>query len=262
MDGIATNQRNAQFKLTMQKPLRLLIVEDEMIIAADISIQLAKLGYEVTGINTKAEDAISTVENNPPDIILMDISLGGRMNGIEAAEYILEYFKIPVIFLTSNTDDATFQKAVAAKPYAFISKPFQEKDLQRAIEITQKRIGEEQKNNPKKDKDFSMMDDRLFIKDKDQMVKLIFDSILFLQADRNYCKIITEEKNYFVSTPLRSFEEELPKKKFIRVHRSYIVNLDQIDAISEQREYLTIRNHIIPVSRRNKTELVKWLKLL
>ena len=246
----------------MQNPLNILIVEDEMIIAADISIQLAQLGYEVTGINTKAEDAISTIENNPPDIVLMDINLAGRMNGIQAAEYILEYFKIPVIFLTSSTDEATFQKAVAAKPYAFITKPFQEIDLQRAIELTQKRMEVEEKMNPKKEKDFSMMDDRLFIKEKDQMVKLIFDSILFLQADRNYCKIFAEEKDYFVSTPLRTFEAELPKKKFIRVHRSYIVNLDQIDAISEQREYVTIREHIIPVSRRNKEGLVKWLKLL
>lgn len=69
--------------------------------------------------------------------------------GIEAAEYILEYFKIPIIFLTSNTDDATFQKAVAAKPYAFITKPFQEKDLQRAIEMTQKRITQSAKKDSK-----------------------------------------------------------------------------------------------------------------
>jgi len=246
----------------MQNPLKILIVEDEMIIAADISIQLAKLGYEVTGINTKAEDAISIIENNPPDIVLMDIGLSGQMDGIQAAEYILKYFKIPVVFLTSNSDDATFQKVIVAQPYAYITKPFQEIDLQRAIELTQKRMVVEQKNNPKKEKNFSMMDDRLFIKDKDQMVKLIFDTILFLQADRNYCKIFTEKKDYFVSTPLRNFEEVLPKKKFIRVHRSYIVNLNQIDAISELREYVTIQNHIIPVSRRNRTELVKWLKLL
>ena len=241
---------------------KVLIVEDEMIIAADISIQLSKLGYEVTGINTKGEDAISTIENNPPDIVLMDIALAGRMNGIQAAEYILEHFQIPVIFLTSNADDATFQQVISAKPYAFITKPFQEQDLQRAIEITEKRMEAEQKANPKKQKDFSTMEDRMFIRDKDQMVKLIFESILFLQADRNYCKIFTEEKDYFLSTPLRSLEEELPKKKFIRVHRSYIVNLDQIDAISEFREYVTIKKHIIPVSRRNREELTKWLKLL
>lgn len=241
---------------------RILIVEDEMIIAADISIQLSKLGYEVTGINTNAEDTISIIENNPPDIILMDITLSGRMNGIEAAKYILEYFKIPVIFLTSNTDEATFQQAVSAKPYAYITKPFQEIDLKRGIEITLKRMEVEHQANPKKEKEFSTMDDRLFIKDKDQMVKLIFDTILFLQADRNYCKIFTEKKDYFLSTPLRSFEEELPRKKFIRTHRSYIVNLDKIDAISEFREYITIKKHVIPISRRNREAVVKWMKLI
>ena len=241
---------------------RILIVEDEMIIAADISIQLSQLGYEVTGINTNAKDAISTIENNPPDIILMDITLKGQMNGIQTAQYILEYFKIPVIFLTSNSDKATFQQAISAQPYAYITKPFQKKDLKRGIELTLKRIEKEEKINPQKQHDLSTMDDRLFIKDKDQMVKLIFDTVLYLQADRNYCKIFTAEKDYFVSTPLRSFEAESPKKKFIRVHRSYIVNLDKIDTISEFREYVTIQNHIIPVSRRNREEVVKWLKLM
>jgi len=246
----------------MPNPPKILIVEDEMIIAADITVQLSKLGYEVTGINTNAEDAISTIENNPPDIILMDITLEGRMNGIQAAKYILENFQIPVVFLTSNSDDATFQKAVEAKPYAYITKPFQESDLKRGIELTLKRMVVENDTQVKESKEIAAMDDRLFIKDKNQIVKLIFENILFLKADRNYCKIFTEEKDYFVSTPMRNFETELPKKKFIRVHRSYIVNLDKIDAISEFREYVTIRQHIVPISRRNREELVKWLKLI
>jgi len=184
------------------------------------------------------------------------------MYGIQTAKYILENFQIPVVFLTSNSDDATFQKAIEAKSYAYITKPFQESDLKRGIKMTLKRMVIENDTHVKEPKEVSSLEDRLFIKDKNQIVKLIFDHILFLQADRNYCKIFTEKKDYFASTPMRNFEKELPKKKFIRVHRSYIVNLDKIDAISEFREYVTIKKHIVPISRRNREDLVKSLKMI
>ena len=144
---------------------KILMVEDDMIIAADISMQLTKLGYEVTGINTRGEDALRTVENNRPDIILMDIVLSGKMNGIETAQIILEKFQIPVIFLTSNSDDATFQQAIKAKPYAFIAKPFQKSDLERTLKLTLQRIAVERESAPENDDSedhVSSMDDRLF----------------------------------------------------------------------------------------------------
>ena len=114
---------------------KILIVEDEMIIAADISMNLTKFGYQVLGIKTKGEDAVSSIENNRPDLILMDIMLAGEMDGIETAQQILTTSKVPVIFLTSNSDDATFQRAIQAKPYAFISKPFQGEALSRTLKI-------------------------------------------------------------------------------------------------------------------------------
>ncbi|MFK7772513.1 MAG: response regulator [Saprospiraceae bacterium] len=150
----------------MMPKSQILIVENEMIIAADVSNQLSKLGYQIIGINTKGEDAISSIENNPPDIVLMDITLAGQMNGIQAAEYIIENFQIPLIFLTSNTDNATFQEAVAVKPYAFIAKPFQEQDLQRAFHITEKRIMIERVLSSKKLKKNSEINDRILIKPK------------------------------------------------------------------------------------------------
>ena len=126
-----------------KKGAKILIVEDEMIIAADLSIQLSKLGYEVIGIHTRAEDTLKSLRDSRPDVILMDIILSGEMNGITAAQEILKHHQIPVIFLTSNVDDATFQQAKTAKPYAYISKPFRKDDLSRAIEITLERIDTE-----------------------------------------------------------------------------------------------------------------------
>ena len=250
--------------MTADKTAKILMVEDDMIIAADISMQLTKLGYEVTGINTRGEDALNTIENNRPDIVLMDIVLSGKMNGIETAQIILEQFQVPVIFLTSNSDDATFQQAIKAKPYAFISKPFQKADLERTLKLTLQRIAVEQESGPSSESSehVSAMDDRLFIRHKNQLVKVLLTDIQYAEADRNYCKIYTEKQTYLLSVPLRNIEAQLPTDSFIRVHRSFVVNLKKVDAISEYHEYLTIQSHQVPIARRSKDEVVKRLKMI
>lgn len=250
--------------MALGSPAKILMVEDDMIIAADISMQLTKLGYEIVGINTRGEDALQTIENNRPDLVLMDIVLSGKLNGIETAQRILEKFQVPLIFLTSNSDDATFQQAIKTKPYAFISKPFQKADLERTLKLTLQRIAVEQESEPIKDSNdhVSTMDDRLFIRHKNQLIKVLFADILFAEADRNYCKIYTEKDTYLLSVPLRNIETQLPSEKFARTHRSFVVNLYKIDAISENYEYLTITAHQVPISRRNKEEVVKRLKMI
>ena len=119
----------------MDTSIKILVVEDEMLIGAKISMLLTNLGYEVTGILPRGEDALVHVEENKPDIIILDINLKGKIDGIETAA-ILQRKNIPVIYLTANSDDATFNRAKHTRPTAFISKPFKQLDLQRAIELT------------------------------------------------------------------------------------------------------------------------------
>lgn len=250
--------------MTKDRAPKILLVEDDMIIAADVSVQLSKLGYEVIGISTRGEDALKTIAGNRPDIILMDIVLSGKMNGIEAARLILEQHQIPVIFLTSNTDDATFQSALASKPYAFIAKPFQKTELERSLKLTLQRMAAEEELPPAADDTdhFSSMDDRLFIRHKGEMVKVAIKDILFLEADRNYCKMYTTAQEYLLSVPLANIAAQLPASHFVRPHRSYLVNLYQIEAISEYQEYLTFGKQQVPISRRMKEEVVKRLRMI
>lgn len=242
----------------------ILLVEDDMIIAADLSIQLTKIGYKVIGISTHAEDALKTIKDNRPDIILMDIILSGKMNGIEAAIIILHEHQIPVIFLTSNSDDSTFHHALFAKPYAFIAKPFQKSELERTLQLTLQRIAveSETKNEEESLDHLSCMEDRLFIRHRGEMVKVALNDILFLEADRNYCTIHTSERKFLLSVPLRNIEAQIPVSQFVRVHRSFVVNLFQIDAISENQEYLSMGTHQVPISRRMKDQVVKRLKMI
>jgi len=119
----------------MENKIRVLIVEDEMIIALDIKKRLLTLNYEVVGMAQTANDAIRQAEKTLPSIVLMDIILKGERDGIYAADHIRENFNIPVVFLTAHADLKTVDRAKYAEPYGYIYKPFEGKDLQTGIEI-------------------------------------------------------------------------------------------------------------------------------
>lgn len=114
---------------------KILIVEDETIVAKNIEKKLINSGYEVAGIAISAEEAIELTKSSCPDLILMDIKLKGDSDGIEAAKKIKRMFGIPVVYLTSFTDDETFQKAKITDPFGYLIKPFDVKELNRTVEI-------------------------------------------------------------------------------------------------------------------------------
>jgi PAS domain S-box-containing protein len=115
---------------------KLLVVEDEAIVAKDIQIRLRNLGYEVVAVASSGEEAIQKAAEMHPDLVLMDIILKGEMDGIEAAEEIISRYDIPVVYLTAHTDEKTLQRAKITEPLGYILKPFGEKDLYGTIEIS------------------------------------------------------------------------------------------------------------------------------
>lgn len=114
---------------------KILIVEDDRTSADLLSRWLLLLGFEISGIFPKGEDALAAVEKAEPDLILMDIMLAGNIDGIETAMIVKEKFSVPVIFLTALSDESAIQRAKAAEPYGYLMKPFAKKDLQASIEI-------------------------------------------------------------------------------------------------------------------------------
>ena len=111
----------------------ILIVEDEAIVALDLSLQLADLGYAVAGVAASGEQAIALVATQVPDLILMDVRLQGQLDGIETAQQIRAGHDIPVIFLTSHSDADTVQRAARTAPYGYLTKPYQLKELRAGI---------------------------------------------------------------------------------------------------------------------------------
>ena len=244
----------------MNSPAKILIVEDEMIIGANISLQLSKLGYEVTGIVSRGEAAIAHVKQNCPDIVLMDIQLKGDLDGIDTIKKIYQYADIPVIYLTANADDENFDRAKSTKPHAFISKPFKKLDLQHAIELTMGRLS---KDKPKNDGDASLtspfiQSDSIFIRRNERMIKILISDIYYFEADRNYCKIFSKNKECLLVMTLKEINDKLPPEHFLRIHRSFIINLSHVDEVAGT--HVVIDKKAIPLSKTLRVELMNRLQ--
>lgn len=112
---------------------RVLVVEDEKIIAKDIESTLKRIGHESAGSVARGEDAIIAAEKEKPDMILMDITLKGEMDGIEAAKIINDRFNIPIVYITAHQDEDTIEKTKGTNPYGYITKPLDDRDLSTAI---------------------------------------------------------------------------------------------------------------------------------
>lgn len=251
----------------MSKKTKILIIEDEMVIAANISLQLTELGYEVTGILPRGEEALAQIHIEVPDIILLDIQLKGRLDGVETAKIILQQYPIPIIYLTANTDEANFNRAKETKPYAFISKPFKKLDLKRALELTVERNSTEKTtvlsngslNNSDEFTDI-VLNDSIFIKDNDKMLKINIKDIYYIEADRNYCRIFAKDREYLLVMTLKEIDRKLPQPHFLRIHRSYIINISQIEEIAGTN--VVIFRKAIPMSKNMRSELLKRLQTI
>jgi len=114
---------------------KVMVVEDESIVAIDISQRLQSLGYEVTATVSSGERAVEMAEKTRPDIILMDIVLKGEMDGIEAAEEINKRMKVPIVYITAYSDEETLKRAKITGPFGYIIKPFEDRELHSVIEV-------------------------------------------------------------------------------------------------------------------------------
>lgn len=234
-----------------------------MIIGANISLQLSSLGYEVSGIIPRGEEALVHIRQNQPDIILLDIQLKGNLDGVQTAQLMQKDFDIPIIYLTANGDDANFNRAKTTNPHAFISKPFKKLDLKHAIELVINRqqppTTKEENSVPVDDSPF-ILDNSIFVRHQDKMIKVNIEDILYIEAERNYCRIFAKGKEYLLVMTLKEMDEKLPPQHFLRVHRSFIVNISQIDEIATA--HVLISKKAIPVSAELRKQLLQRIRKL
>ncbi len=239
----------------MEHPIKILIVEDNVIIADDMQSMLEEIGYEVVDNVIVYEQAVEVLKNNHVDLVLIDIILASDKTGIDLGKHIRDQYNIPFIFVTSNSDKATVENAKTVKPDGYLVKPFEQQDLYTSIEIALSNFNYAKKTTSKDldngvDEGFtsnSVLKDSIFVKKQHLYYRIQFGDIQFIKADNVYLEVNTVDKKFLVRSPLKDYLEKLPKNKFYRAHKSYIVNVDHIDAINSKD--IMINNTLIPISK-------------
>ena len=227
----------------------ILIVEDEPLIADDIASTLSEKGYGIMGPVDNAEEASSLLTKSKPSLVLLDIQIKGKKDGIQLATEVRSRYKLPFIFITSFYDRATLDRAKATEPQAYIVKPFDERDLLINVEMALYKF----KKPP-------LSSEKFFVKEKNEMVALEAKDILYVEAFDNYAKVFTASQSHIISHTLKQVEENLSAKTFLRVHRSYLVNFEMVTSINETNICIGLIK--IPLSQAYRIELMERISVL
>jgi DNA-binding LytR/AlgR family response regulator len=259
----------------MPDPIQVMIVEDESIVAMDLSAGLENDGYKVVGIADNFDEAVSLFRNNPVDILLMDINIHGDKDGIETASALMNIRQVPLIYLTAFTDAATVARVKHTNPAAFLTKPYSIDNVRIAIDLALFNFAEAKPASgggkvlpmqpgiaidKRQDKEhFLQMEDYIFIKQQYKFVKFKLSEILFAEADNNYVNLHTKSQKFVVRLSLADLVDKLHFPRFVRIHRSFAVNLDEISSFDDQE--VKIGLHEIPIGRNYRQDFLDHFNL-
>ena len=242
----------------MSQPIRILIVEDKAIIADDIALKLSQLGYAIVDIAEDGETALSMAARHQPDLVLMDIRLPGGMDGIDTAQTLLKTRPLPIIYLTAHSDQRIVQRAMQTGPAAYIVKPFDTRELQIAIDLAVHNFAAQQAQEPEPTE--FVVQDSIFLKRDHRFEKVAFANILYVEAHGSYVDVCTAQRTYTLTMNMASFGRKFHAPQFMRVHRSYMVNLSKVQALEPHK--VVVEGTDIPVSKQYRKELMERFRLL
>jgi DNA-binding LytR/AlgR family response regulator len=247
--------------------IEILIVEDEVIVAADIASRLEQKGYVIAATATSGKEALEILQSRKIDLCLLDIRLNGPMDGIELAGRIRESTPLPVIFLTSMNNDDTFERARATHPAAYMLKPFNDRELQIAIDLAiynyssgKSALTISDEPPVVKEHDIFQLKESIFLRKKERFERVDFKDILYAEAESNYTTIVTSAGQFVLSVTLQEVEKHLSPAFFVRIHRSYVINMQHISSIEGNMLY--INNRSFQVSKSKREEVFQRFKIV
>jgi DNA-binding LytR/AlgR family response regulator len=239
----------------MTDPIKIAIVEDEMIIAESIFRSLKALNYNALEPVSNYTSALEIICIHKPDLVLIDIRLSGSKDGIDLANEINACHTVPFIFLTSNSDPHTIARAKKTYPAAYLLKPFTKADLYSTIEIG---MQNHMKLKEMQSEKATPVNDFVMVKYNKTFIKLYFNEILYINSQHVYIEIVTVyEKKFLVRTSINEYSKLLPSY-FLKVHRSNVINTNYIDEITATSAVL--KGYSVPVSKEFRKELTDILQ--
>lgn len=247
--------------------IKILVAEDNPVHAAKMEMLLDEMGYSLLGVASNAGEFLRLFRATEPDLIILDIELKDGGDGIAIASQVEKIKPTPTIFATSFEDKDTINRALQTDPYAYLIKPVERPSLQAAIELAIFKFGraKDQKTMPFAHEwsEDLILKDCFFVKAGSKLIKVPHTEILWIAVgEERYCDIVTTNRTYPVRTSMNQLESKLNPNMFVRVHRSHIVNIQQVDGIDESDMVIEVKSKNVPLGAAYKTDLVQRLRLL
>jgi len=235
------------------KQIRVLVVEDNLTAAEAINITLQKHSLQVAGICRSGDEAVKAFREKDVDLVLMDIVLDGKMDGIAAASSMLQHRVVPVIYLTDHVDEKHLKRALGTYPANYLSRPYDEAGLVRALELAF--------NNASKNLRTMAPREEVFVLTENQQFERVYTKdVLYLQAARSYCDVVTDSHKYTVCSSMNHVQEKFGSAEFIRVHKSFVVNSKRITKLAGNIIFL---NEVeVTMGKEYRDELMSVLKFI
>lgn len=230
----------------MSNQLKIYLIEDEAIIIEHLKELLQQLGHQVVGYSFEGEKALQELPTLSVDLVLIDIQLKGALDGIDVAHHINQTLQCPFIFISANTDARHLTRAKLTQPVGFIPKPIRINDLKVQIALMGGMEKAASTSLEEVARETQILKEHFFIKDGKIYKKVGFDKVRYIKAYNNYSRIITTEEKIMLSQTLKKLDEKLDRPFLLRIHRSYIVNLNFISQIAPK--YVLVDEERIPIT--------------
>ena len=219
--------------------VKILVVDDEILIAEDLKDILSSFGYSNIELAHDKLAALNCITTYNPDLVLLDIRMEHALDGLDIGEQLNVKYRIPFIYITAHSDIEMIKKMVITKPAAYITKPFKKADLVANINL----ILSNKKESVNTD---------IILKNGYNNYKISINTIKYIETDGNYITVVTDFKKIVLRQTLDSFLQELNNTIFLKVHRSYVVNVNKVKKYSKKEIYFD--DLIIPISRSLQAE--------
>jgi two-component system, LytTR family, response regulator LytT len=226
---------------------KILIVDDEVLIAEQLKKYILEAGHTCCGHATCYKEAVELLEKEKPNLVLLDIQIYGNRNGIDLARYINSSCHTPFIYLTSHFENSTVMDAASTRPAGYLTKPYQVETLKTTIEICLY-------NNLLNAEDSQVLE----ILEGKKIHTFVPEEIYYVVAEQVYAKVVSSKSNLTIRKSLQEIARIVEDNQFLRVHKSYIVNLRHIKQVTAT--YVVVNNTKIPVGRTFKEEVISIIK--
>lgn len=240
--------------------INVLIIEDNLEQSDVLSKTLIANNYNILGVARNYKEALTLFYNSLVDIVIIDVFLDGKPDGITFAETIniIPNRAKPFVFLTSSQDRQIFERAKLTKPFSFLMKPYNELEILYALEMAVEKFYNQPNVFRSKNEDTIVSNDYLYIKKKNALKKVFIQDIIYIEVEDRYCNIITEKEKFIILISLNKIGDLLNTDKFIRTHRNYIVNKDKIEEIFLSDNLIALKgNHKVSLSNSYKDFIKK-----